>query len=228
VAPAEPADLHRMRELVTRTNQLCAVYSDDELEQLRCSPRHACLLVSLRDRFGDCGKVGLALMELAADRWTLKLLLFSCRVASRGVSELVLGALLRLARAARVRFLAELVPTSKNQPMLLAYRVAGFEPIETRGDIVVLEHPLDPGPAPPGDVRLELELADAAWPMRAGWGTPRSSIRPAPSCGSTTRWSARRRSSTPAGSWPTRADGSLADGRGRPERRPLDREGALG
>ena len=156
VASAASADLHRMRELVNRTNQLGVSYRDDELERLRCSPDHACLLVSLADRFGDCGKVGIAVLAVAPARWTLKLLVFSCRVMPRGVSTIVLDALLRQARAAGVRFVAELRPTSKNQPMALAYQRAGFAPIETAGDLVVLEHALAHVADLPGGTRLEL------------------------------------------------------------------------
>lgn len=143
LAPAQRGELHRLRELANRTNQLCVMYTDQELERLRTSPNHRCRLVSLQDRFGDCGKVGLVLMEISRERWTLQLLLFSCRVMPRGVNTKVLHSLLREARAAGVRFLAEFKPTSKNQSLLQVYEQAGFERIDTRGDRIILEHSLN-------------------------------------------------------------------------------------
>jgi len=162
VAPAGSADVRRLKELVTRTNQLGATYSDDELAQLCGSPRHACLLVSLQDRFGDCGVIGLALLEVSAERWTLQLLVFSCRVASRGVSTIILHAILARARAAGVRCLAELKPTAKNQAMLVAYHQAGFAQIDTRGDVLILAHPLDGIPPLPAGVRLDFSYPPEA------------------------------------------------------------------
>jgi FkbH-like protein len=72
-----------------RTNQLNTTgytYSYAELEALRRSPGHLLLVAGLEDRFGGYGKIGLALVEKGAEFWTLKLLLMSCRVMSRGSS----------------------------------------------------------------------------------------------------------------------------------------------
>jgi len=157
LAPARPADLHRVAELVNRTNQLGASYSADELAELISSPDHALWLVSLQDRFGDCGQVGLALVGLAPACWTLRLLVFSCRVASRGVSTTVLSALLARARDAGVRCFAEIKPTAKNQAMLIAYLQAGFEEIEPRDDVTVLSHALTEVPALPPALHLQFE-----------------------------------------------------------------------
>jgi FkbH-like protein len=162
LAPATPADLHRVKELVNRTNQLGASYSDDELAQLIRSPDHACWLVSLEDRFGDCGQVGLALVGLAPACWTLRLLVFSCRVAARGVSTAVLHALLARARDAGVRCLAEIKPTAKNQAMLIAYLQAGFEETEPRDDLTMLSHALTD--IPPLPATLQLRFADPERP----------------------------------------------------------------
>ena len=52
----------------------------------------------LEDRFGSYGKIGLGLIERGAEIWTLKLLLMSCRVMSRGVGTVLLNHVMRLAR----------------------------------------------------------------------------------------------------------------------------------
>jgi FkbH-like protein len=172
IGAATQADLHRLRELVARPNQLCVTYTDEELERLRCSPSHACLLVSLRDRFGDCGQVGLVLMDLAKDRWTLQLFLFSCRVVRRGVDAIVLSFILRQARAARVRLFAHFKRTSKNAPLLEAYLRAGFKPGPTLADLMILEHELKKIPAQPRGVQLSFECP----PQMVERGGPRRLI----------------------------------------------------
>jgi FkbH-like protein len=147
-------DLPRVTELVTRTNQLGITYSQAKLEALLDSRGHECWLVSLRDRFGDCGQVGFVQLAISAECWTLELFLFSCRVLPRAVDTIVLNALLRRARAAHVRLRAHFKSTSRNESLWLAYQRAGFAPLTSDGDWHVLEHPLIPIPEQPRYVRL--------------------------------------------------------------------------
>jgi FkbH-like protein len=135
LAPAAPADLPRLRELANRANPGCTTYRDDELVALCGSPDHALISVSLVDRFGDCGQVGLVLIERVAAIWALRLFQFSCRVQARGVPLAVLGRVLRDARAAGARVIAELVPTRRNRPIAEILERAGFQPIEP-GDAI--------------------------------------------------------------------------------------------
>lgn len=151
LAPATPAELPRVRELVTRTNQLGVTYDDDALAALIASPRHACWLVSLADRFGDCGQVGLVVVERAATRWTLQLLQCSCRALPRGIDAIALHAVMRQARAAGVALVAAVRPTRKNEALRAAYDRAGFVAAGEDGDVVLLTHDLvDVPAAPPG------------------------------------------------------------------------------
>jgi FkbH-like protein len=151
LALATAADLHRVRELVTRTNQLGVSYGDDELAQLLRSPDHLCWLVSLADRFGDCGQVGLVVVERGARRWTLQLFQFSCRVLPRGVDTIVLDELVRRAQAADVPLVVQARPTRKNEAMLAAYHRAGFAPCDAHDDVILLARvAAELPPVPPG------------------------------------------------------------------------------
>jgi len=143
VSPAREADLVRIKELVNRTNQLCVTYADEELTRLLRSAAHLCWLVSVRDRFGDCGQVGLALLETSSGCWTLQLLVFSCRVMTRGIDAIVTSFILRRARSAGVRLLAQFKRSSRNDALWLAYQRAGFRQIGTRADLILLEHSLE-------------------------------------------------------------------------------------
>jgi len=142
IAPAGPDDLQRAEELTVRTNQLNATgytYSYDELDRFRTSPDHALLIAGLEDRYGTYGKIGLALIERGATVWTLKLLLMSCRVMSRGVGTVLLNHIMRSARDAGVRLRAEFVATARNRAMYVAYKFAGFQEVERDGALTVLE-----------------------------------------------------------------------------------------
>jgi FkbH-like protein len=145
IAPAREDDLKRAEELTVRTNQLNATgytYSYAELDQLRQSPDHALLVAGLTDKFGTYGKIGLALIECQPERWTIKLLLMSCRVMSRGVGSVLLNYLLQRAKARQVRLQAEFVPTSRNRMMYITYKFGGFKEVAQRDGITILEHDL--------------------------------------------------------------------------------------
>lgn len=142
IGPVTGSDLQRAEELTVRTHQLNATgytYSYEELVQLWQSDRHQLLIASLEDRFGTYGKIGLALVECSPDVWTLKLLLMSCRVMSRGVGGIMLNHIMRMARAANVRLRAEFVPTDRNRMMYITYKFAGFTEVGEENGVVTLE-----------------------------------------------------------------------------------------
>jgi FkbH-like protein len=157
ISRAGEADLQRAEELTVRTNQLNTTgrtYSYDELRELSGSPGHELLVAELEDRHGSYGKIGLALVEKGADVWTLKLLLMSCRVMSRGVGTVMLNYVMRAARDAGVRLIAELVPNDRNRMMLITLRLGGFEEVGRDGDVLLLESRRAEVPVPPGYLKL--------------------------------------------------------------------------
>lgn len=152
IAEATEADLDRAEELTVRTNQLNTTgrtYSREQLAALAADGDHLLLVASLEDRYGDYGKIGLALVEKGAGEWTLKLLLMSCRVMSRGVGSVLIDHVRRLAHDAGARLVCELIPTDRNRIMLVTLRLAGFRPAGERDGATLLESPEGPVGAPP-------------------------------------------------------------------------------
>lgn len=84
----------------------------------------------LRDRFGDDGVVGGALIDRAeAGAWSVPLLMMSCRALGRGVVDALLAWLCRQAAAAGAAQLRiPCLVTDKNVPLRLALAAAGFRP----------------------------------------------------------------------------------------------------
>jgi FkbH-like protein len=153
-------DLKRAEELTVRTSQLNATgytYSYDELEMFRVSPRHRLLMARLEDRFGSYGTIGLALLECDEAAWTIKLLLMSCRVMSRGAGAVLLGHILRSAKANEVALRAEFLPTDRNRMMNVTYRLAGFTDAGASGRVQILEHDLAEVAALPSYVKVLAE-----------------------------------------------------------------------
>ncbi|HEU5378330.1 MAG TPA: HAD-IIIC family phosphatase [Ktedonobacteraceae bacterium] len=142
---AQEEDLHRMEELTQRTHQLNSTgytYSLEELAALRTAPDYLLMIVSLEDKYGSYGKIGLALVECHLEIWTIKLLLMSCRVISRGIGSIMLNYLLYWARSAKVRLHAEFLPTEHNRMMLVTYKLSGFKEIARKEELIIFAHDL--------------------------------------------------------------------------------------
>lgn len=145
IKSAQETDLQRAEELTLRTNQLNTTgytYSYEELNQLRQSDDHLLFVAGLEDRYGTYGTIGLALVEKEPAFWTVKLLLMSCRVMSRGVGTIMMTHLMNLAKAAGVPLRAHFVPNGRNRMMYITYKFGGFTEIETHDNLVILENTL--------------------------------------------------------------------------------------
>ncbi|MDD9942725.1 MAG: HAD-IIIC family phosphatase [Myxococcales bacterium] len=159
ISPATEDDLQRVEELTVRTNQLNATgytYSYETLRGFIRGGDHQLLVVELEDRYGSYGKVGIALIDVRdGRRWLLKLLLMSCRVASRGVGNVLLGHIANQARDRGVaRLCAEFIKTDRNHLMYVTYRLAGFREAGQAGEAQLLEMPLDRRLDMPGYVEV--------------------------------------------------------------------------
>jgi len=126
---ADQDDLSRVEELTLRTSQMNATgvhYSDPVLRGLLVDLDHEVLTITLTDRFGPHGAVGVLLLERHPDVWHLKLLATSCRVVTFGAGTVLLNWLVDQAAQAGVHLAADLRPTDRNRMMEIAYRFAGF------------------------------------------------------------------------------------------------------
>ncbi|WP_320068829.1 HAD-IIIC family phosphatase [Micromonospora sp. RTGN7] len=178
---AGPEDISRLEELTLRTSQMNATgvhYSDAALRGLLDDPDHEVLVVSMSDRFGPHGAVGVLLLERFPHVWHLKLLATSCRVVSFGAGAVLLRWISDQAARAGVHLAADFRPTERNRIMEVAYRFGGFagEDCECLADLpadrqdgVQLLH-LRPEPAcPPATLRLRAPSLTDAEPDLRDW-----------------------------------------------------------
>jgi methoxymalonate biosynthesis protein len=145
---AGDADISRLEELTVRTSQMNATgvhYSDAALRSLAAAADHDVLVVSMTDRFGPHGAVGVLLIQRHPGVWHLKLLATSCRVVAFGAGAVILRWLADQAArtggtqlagyasakpapaGAGVHLVADFRRTDRNRMMEIAYRFAGFE-----------------------------------------------------------------------------------------------------
>ena len=93
-------------------------------------------------------------MECEGGEWTIKLLLMSCRVMTRGVGSVLLSHIMQLAEKNGVSLLAEFVPNDRNRVMDITYRFAGFSEINKKGNIVIMRNELENIPSFPDYIKV--------------------------------------------------------------------------
>lgn len=146
ISQAKEEDLKRAEELTIRTNQLNATgrtYSYDDLKMFISSPKHQVLICEMKDRYGAYGKIGLALIEITADCFHLRLFLMSCRVMSLGVGSLLLLYIMKEAQKAGKKLKADFRDTGKNRMTYITFMFANFKKAESKdAGSMILENDL--------------------------------------------------------------------------------------
>jgi methoxymalonate biosynthesis protein len=133
IGEARDEEITRVEELTLRTTQMNTTgvhYSGAALRSLLSNEDHDVLVVSMSDRFGPHGAVGIMLIEKNPRAWHIKLLATSCRVVSFGAGAVLLRWLTDAAARAGVHLVADFRPTERNRMMEVAYRFAGFTTAE--------------------------------------------------------------------------------------------------
>ena len=130
IARAGEEDLDRVEELTLRTSQMNATgihYPAEALRSFTPDPDHEVLVVSLTDKFGPHGAVGVILLERRPEALRIRLLATSCRVVAYGVGAALLRWITEEARRAGVHVNADFRTTTRNRMMEIAYRFAGLK-----------------------------------------------------------------------------------------------------
>lgn len=147
ISRAKEEDLLRIEELTLRTHQLNSTgytYSYEELVRLCKDENYLLLIAGLKDKFGEYGKVGFALIERKKELWNIKLLLMSCRVVSKGIGSILLNYIILEAHRREKRLTAHFKTTDSNRMMYITLKFSGFsegeDKVTDEEDLTVLEH----------------------------------------------------------------------------------------
>lgn len=94
IEPVSAETLPRASQLTNRTNQfnLTTIHrSPEDIRTLVEKGKHRCTTITVSDRFGSYGLVGVMIMEIAKDTLILDSFMLSCRVLGRGVEYRMLA-----------------------------------------------------------------------------------------------------------------------------------------
>lgn len=125
------APLARTVQLLAKTNQFNLTtrrHSAAEVERFAAEPGGQAVAVRVRDRFGDAGVVGVALVRREGEECWIDSFLLSCRVIGRGIETALLSHIARRAAGFGAKILiGEYVESAKNTPCADFYPRNGFE-----------------------------------------------------------------------------------------------------
>jgi FkbH-like protein len=160
-----PVDVPRLSQLINKSNQFNLTThrrSEAEVTDVMNDKKFIGYSVRLKDKFGDHGLISIVIGEKAGDTMQVDTWLMSCRVLKRGVEEIVLNELVRLAKMNHCQsLLGTYLPTPKNEMVRDFYgrmgftltsesetkrefelRLENFSPRETK--IKIIRHAYDP------------------------------------------------------------------------------------
>jgi FkbH-like protein len=131
IHPAGKDDIKRVAQLTQRTNQFNLTtrrYTEADIAAMAQNPNWWIYILGLKDKFGDNGTVGLALVEIQPKQWRVDTFLMSCRVIGRQVEDALVDRICRdAAKAGCTSISAEYIPTAKNNLVTGFWDKMGFE-----------------------------------------------------------------------------------------------------
>lgn len=130
IRTADDFAVPRISQLTQRTNQFNLTtrrYSSDEVAEMTKDPGKDVLYLQVKDRFGDNGIVGVAILEYQDSNCLIESFLLSCRVLGRGVEDVFLAECAKLALAKGCsNLIGFYLPTSKNSQAADFFPSRGF------------------------------------------------------------------------------------------------------
>jgi FkbH-like protein len=141
-SPVMSSTIGRAAQLTQKTNQFNATtrrYTEADLMERLMDPDWILTTVSVRDRFGDNGIVGVTMAKRTGEALEIDTLLLSCRVIGRSIETAMLAQLGSEAAARGLRELrGRIVPTLKNEPVRDLFARHGFRECGEEGSGVSL------------------------------------------------------------------------------------------
>lgn len=118
---AADQDLPRVHQLFSKTNQFNLTtirYSMSNIEEFHKNEHDSIIIISVQDKFGDLGTVGLCLLKNQEHQLLIDSFILSCRAMGRGIETALLNYIKReyLLGDRSLKLIGSYIPTKKNIP----------------------------------------------------------------------------------------------------------------
>ena len=155
---ANPITIPRIAQLIAKTNQFNMTtrrYTEEQVRELTGRPDFLIVSLSARDRFGDNGIVGVAIVEKGSMQWRIDTFLLSCRVIGRRIEETLLAYIAdQASKEGAGALIGEFIPTGKNMPAKGFYANNGFTRTSSTEAMELWEYDLSKGYSYPDLIQL--------------------------------------------------------------------------
>jgi FkbH-like protein len=146
IRQAEQKDIKRISQLTSRTNQFNLTtrrYTETDIAAMIKDKQERIYTLSLKDKFGDNGMVGVAVVHCTGDKWLVDTFLISCRVIGRQAEDALVDRICTDAKGQSCRIIeAEYIKTAKNNPVADFWDKSGFTKTASAENAVRYELPL--------------------------------------------------------------------------------------
>lgn len=130
----DASEIERVAQLTQKTNQLnlCTNrYTDNQIEVIRDSTNQSYISLSVRDKFGDSGLTGVAIVSFVEGKGEITDFLMSCRVMGRNIEFVFMNFIISYLKSRGCSSVsAKYIPTMKNKPVSDFYNKAGLPMIK--------------------------------------------------------------------------------------------------
>ena len=161
IAPFTLETLPRIVQLTQKTNQFNLTtrrYAEQEIQEKVGDPAWRIYSIGVRDKFGDNGWIGAAILHLQNATCEIDTFLLSCRVIGRTVETALLAHLARVARKWGATTLRGwFIPTPKNEPAKVFYPSHKFRKVKEENGSTLWEFDLSQPICSPEWIKLELK-----------------------------------------------------------------------
>jgi len=126
--------INRMAQLTQKTNQFNLTtnrYLESEIENFLSSEKHTLFSFAVKDRFGDCGIVGLVILETIDRKVIIDSFLMSCRVLGRNIEYGIFSTIVKYSMKIGAEVIeASYIKTAKNSQVKDLFENLGMTIIE--------------------------------------------------------------------------------------------------
>lgn len=121
----------RMAQMTQKTNQFNLTtirYSESQIKNFVADSQYSVIAINVKDKFGDSGITGLAIIRYETDFAEIDTLLMSCRILGRNIEKSFMDIIIDTMKRKGVnRITSKYVPTKKNIQTKNYYLLNGFE-----------------------------------------------------------------------------------------------------
>ena len=123
-------EAERVAQLTQKTNQLnvCTTrYTQTQIENIKNSTSQSYISLSVKDKFGDSGLTGVAIVSFADSKGTIDDFLMSCRVMGRNIEFAFVDFIIEFLKGKGCQEVySKYLPTQKNKPVSDFFEKCGF------------------------------------------------------------------------------------------------------